>query len=221
MSAFFLSLILSTPPAAGQTIVAVRPATTITHDVEISSDHGRDYRSIELVGPRYYGTFLTDDPSAPDDPTPITYAWYKITSPAPKSPTFAGRCTIQTDTYALGMARFLLIPAITLSGDKVESKQNSGNMMVAVDLIPNDNSPDRPNVPQMVCLPISQRHHSEISAVRPQERVFVVRKSPDLPEDGTIGLIDQFGLHQCKQLRSVYVVTPVPRNRLFPAATAR
>ena len=221
MASILIVLHLFLPAATPEPIYAIRPDKSFSHSVEITGPQDRQYYEINIDGPRFYGTIELEGKRTPDASRRVVYDWYKITSPASlqlKSLYYGTRCRLDGHEYIIDAPGYLLSPAMLLAGDKVESNDDKGNVMIALRLKtpPGQNiseqQADKPPL-HYLCVPVAQRHHHEVFVPRHQGTLYVIRESEAAPAQGTLGLVDQFGLHQVKRLRHAYEIVPINRPK--------
>ena len=192
-------LLFQTLPAAGDPaaiVESVRPNESFHHEIEVKFDGDKDFRTIAIVGPRFWCKLpeqgsSTDSPSAPT----LNYNWYKVVD--------AGSLDAKSTPI------YFLTPATVLGQAKADGG-DTGNMMIATaNLKAQQSVSERQASGQFILRPVVQRHHDEIFPIKEPRHQYLVKTTSPNSISGEINTIDQFGLHSAKRLSTPYRVESV------------
>ena len=197
--AFFASLLIQTLPVFGDsaTIVErVRPHESFQHEIEVKLPGDRTFRTISIAGPRLWSRLPASKPDkASSTSLALIYNWYKI---------------VDSDADNTASQPLYFLTPTTVLGQAKADGGNAGNILIAFRVSKKiQNSLKQNSNGQIVLLPVEQRHHDEIFAIKEPRYQYVVRDTPPKPfagKDGEISTVDQFGLHSAKRLSAPYQV---------------
>lgn len=194
---FAACFLIQTLHAFGEPVAvveSVRPSEAFHHEIEVKLIGDRDFRTIAIVGPRFWCKLPERKSSAKSTPT-LIYNWYKIVDPGP----------VDAESQPI----YFLTPATVLGRAKADGG-DTGNMLIAFDFSnAHQNSPERPANGKFVLRPVEQRHHDEIFTIKEPRHQYVVKNTSSKSIAGEINTIDQFGLHSAKRLSTPYQVESV------------
>ena len=187
-------LLIQTLSAFGEptaVVESVRPSDAFHHDIEVKLVGDRDFRTIAIVGPRFWCKLPEHKSNTKSTPT-LIYNWYKIVDAGPVD--------------AKSQPIYFLTPATVLGEAKADGGDN-GNVLIAFAISKaQQNEPERLANGKFILRPVVQRHHHEIFTIKEPRQQYVVKNSSSNSITGEVNTIDQFGLHSAKRLSTPYRV---------------